>query len=105
MNAMAVALLKYALTNNLHVAALLIIIIGLGIYALFKFKLSEQSTGFKFSFIGEKLNTIDGKVDGIIATVADHSDKIIKLETVQKDLGYQLEEKFKRENEGKINAS
>ena len=97
--------LTYALKNNFHLAILLAIIIGLGIYALLSFKLSEQSTGFKFNFIGEKLNTIDGKVDGIIITVADHTDKIIKLETVQKDLGFRLEEKFKREHERSSNAN
>lgn len=101
MNSIAAAFLNYALRNNLHVAALLVIIIILGIIALFKFKLSEQSTGYKFNFIGEKLSTIDKKVDGLVTVVADHSDKIIKLETVQ----VKLAEKFQREHERKANAS
>ena len=105
MTSIAGAFLNYALRNNLHVAALLIVIIGLGIYALFKFKLSEQSTGYKFNFIGEKLNAIDSKVDGLVTIVADHSDKIIKLETVQSKWELKLAEKFKPETERKSNAS
>lgn len=90
--AIFVLILKEALKLNLHVAALLLIIIGIGIYALFKYKLSEQSTEHKFNFIGIKLTDIDKKVDGLSNQLNTHEIKIIALETVQSEWGKRFEE-------------
>jgi hypothetical protein len=91
-------ILKEACKYNLHVFAALILIIGVIGYCLHKFLMSQQDINHRFNFIGGKLTDIDKKVDGLVYTVTEHSDKIIALESVQGEWNKFLKNKFIKED-------
>lgn len=103
--AVMLQILKEACKYNLHVFVALIMILAVIGYCLHKFLMSQQENDHKFNFIGGKLQDIDEKVDGLVETVSEHSDKIIALETVQSKWDRMLETKFEKEKEGRPNVS
>lgn len=103
MLAIVLQILKEACKYNLHVFVALVLILGVIGYCLHKFLMSQQENDHRFNFIGGKLADIDKKVDGLVSTVSEHSDKIIALETVQIKWDKILGTKF--EKEGASNAS
>ena len=99
----ALQLLKEACGYNLHVFVALILILGVIGYCLHMFLMSQQENNHRFNFIGGKLADIDKKVDGLVGTIAEHSDKITALEVVQTRWDSILKTKFEKE-EGKTNG-